>query len=91
MKTLVEDLLKNLNEREREVIKRRFGLENRESETLESIAKDFGITRERVRQIQNNALNKLIKIINENEKITNFVENTKSFLEPLGFREENRF
>jgi len=31
MKTLVEDLLKNLNEREREVIKRRFGLENRES------------------------------------------------------------
>jgi hypothetical protein len=91
MKTLVEDLLKNLNEREREVIKRRFGLENRESETLESIAKDFGITRERVRQIQNNALNKLIKIINENEKITNFVENTKSFLEPLGFKEENRF
>ncbi len=91
MKTIVEDLLKNLNEREKEVIKRRFGLENRERETLESIAKDFGITRERVRQIQNRALNKLIKIINENKKISDFVENSKAFLEPLGFREENRF
>jgi len=91
MKSLVEDLLKNLNEREIDVIKRRFGLGTEEKETLESIAKNFGITRERVRQIQNNALNKLIKIINEKEKITNFIENIKTFLEPLGFREENRF
>ena len=91
MKTLIEDLLRNLNEREREVIKRRFGLENNESETLESITKDFGITRERVRQIQNNALSKIEKIINENEKITNFVEEIKNFLEPLGFKEENSF
>jgi hypothetical protein len=52
-------LLKGLSGRAKEVIERRFGLNGREPETLESIGRDFGITRERVRQIEYDALEKL--------------------------------
>jgi RNA polymerase nonessential primary-like sigma factor len=48
-----------LNEREREVLSGRFGLSEREPETLETLAARMGLTRERVRQIQQEALNKL--------------------------------
>jgi RNA polymerase primary sigma factor len=48
-----------LRAREREVIRRRFGLNGDSGETLEEIAADLGITRERVRQIEQHALAKL--------------------------------
>jgi len=48
------------NPRVREVIERRFGLKSGRAETLESIGKDYGITRERVRQIEDNGL-KILK------------------------------
>lgn len=49
----------NLTDREREIVQKRFGLENRIPRTLEEIGKEYGITRERVRQIESKALKKL--------------------------------
>ena len=51
--------LSHLPRREREVVVRRFGVDRRRAETLEEIAADFGLTRERVRQIQEHALRTL--------------------------------
>jgi RNA polymerase nonessential primary-like sigma factor len=48
-----------LSDKQREVIQRRYGLNGREVETLETLANDLGITRERVRQIQLEALSQL--------------------------------
>ncbi|PIP28323.1 MAG: hypothetical protein COX29_01770 [Candidatus Moranbacteria bacterium CG23_combo_of_CG06-09_8_20_14_all_35_22] len=48
---LLENLLSGLNSRSKEIIQRRFGLLNREEETLDKIGKRYNITRERVRQI----------------------------------------
>ncbi len=56
---LLEHGLSELNEREREVIAGRFGLHDREPETLEDLATRLGLTRERIRQIQNESLLKL--------------------------------
>jgi RNA polymerase nonessential primary-like sigma factor len=56
---LVDDELHELSRREREVLTGRFGLYNREVETLEALADRLGLTRERVRQIQQEALVKL--------------------------------
>jgi RNA polymerase nonessential primary-like sigma factor len=51
--------LSELNEREREVLAGRYGLRDREPETLEVLAERMGLTRERIRQIQQEALLKL--------------------------------
>jgi RNA polymerase nonessential primary-like sigma factor len=51
--------LDELNEREREVLEGRYGLHDREPETLEVLAERLGLTRERIRQIQQEALVKL--------------------------------
>jgi RNA polymerase primary sigma factor len=55
----VERLMKKLDHREREILKFRFGLQNAKVETLEQVGVRFDITRERVRQIQNAAVEKL--------------------------------
>jgi len=59
----VEQLLNHglheLNDREREVLSGRYGLQDREPETLEVLAERLGLTRERIRQIQQEALLKL--------------------------------
>ena len=51
--------LAELNERQRTVIERRYGLNGRDVATLEELAREIGVTRERVRQIQAEALEKL--------------------------------
>ena len=51
--------LSTLNQREREVLAGRYGLDDREPETLETLAERLGLTRERIRQIQQEALVKL--------------------------------
>ena len=56
---LLEDGLDQLNDREREVLAGRYGLRDREPETLEILADRLGLTRERIRQIQQEALLKL--------------------------------
>ena len=53
---------------ERKVVELRFGLGDGDPKTLDSIGKEFGITRERVRQIETQALNKL-RIITKRKKI----------------------
>lgn len=61
--TLLDDWLAQLSERQRIVIERRYGLNGQDVATLDSIATDLGLTRERVRQIQMEGLDRLRKII----------------------------
>lgn len=63
MGTLLHQWVGQLDPKHRQVIERRYGLNGLEVATLESIAADLGLTRERVRQIQLEALQKLRKII----------------------------
>ena len=63
------DLISDLKEREKEVISRRFGLNGKTRETLESIGQDFGITRERVRQIQMVAMEKIKPKLSQYQKV----------------------
>lgn len=51
--------LQTLNEREQRVLEMRFGLNNEQQHTLEQVGNDFGVTRERIRQIEAKALRKL--------------------------------
>jgi len=55
----VEDVLNTLSDRERRVLELRFGLIDGRSRTLEEVGRDFGVTRERIRQIEAKALRKL--------------------------------
>lgn len=67
---ICSDLLGDLPQRTKDVILRRFGLETDKRETLETIGKSYGITRERVRQIQENGLLKVRpKFEKKNQKI----------------------
>lgn len=56
-----------LDDHEKRVIKLRFGLESEDPQTLESIGRCFGVTRERVRQIEVKALGKLKKLIEDTD------------------------
>jgi RNA polymerase primary sigma factor len=55
----VEELLHLLDDRERMIIDLRFGLDGQEAKTLEEVGETLGVTRERIRQLQNVALSKL--------------------------------
>jgi RNA polymerase primary sigma factor len=55
----IRDVLGYLSEREREVLEMRFGLNDGKDHTLEEVGKSFGVTRERIRQIEAKALRKL--------------------------------
>jgi len=59
VESMLESELSALNHREREVLTGRFGLHDHEAETLEALAERMGLTRERIRQIQQEALLKL--------------------------------
>ena len=59
MTVLVRDWLSKLPDKQRVVVMRRFGLDNDDPATLETLAEEMGVTRERVRQIQQEALIKL--------------------------------
>lgn len=61
--SLLDDWLAQLSERQRLVIERRYGLNGADVATLDNIASDLGLTRERVRQIQMEGLDHLRKII----------------------------
>jgi RNA polymerase primary sigma factor len=55
----VDQMLASLNERQRSIVKMRFGLESGEANTLEAIGQKMCLTRERIRQIENSAFSKL--------------------------------
>ena len=63
IESLVKQWLEQLNDKQRTVIERRFGLNNQEVCTLEDLAGHLGLTRERVRQIQLEALGQLRRIL----------------------------
>ena len=59
LKEELANALESLTERERQVVKLRFGLEDGRARTLEEVGKEFNVTRERIRQIEAKALRKL--------------------------------
>jgi len=65
---MLQDMVKHLDHREATILRFRFGLDGGNEKTLEEVGEKFGVTRERVRQIQNLALRKLRKMIEKLEK-----------------------
>ena len=63
MQRHLEDWLAQLNDKQRAVVERRFGLHGHEIATLEEVGNEIGVTRERVRQIQIEALRRLRQIL----------------------------
>src|SRR5436190_18990839 len=64
---MLREMVKTLDPRESTILSARFGLEGGPQKTLEEVGEKFGVTRERVRQIQNIALRKLRKMIEKME------------------------
>lgn len=82
-KSLVSGALKILNTRSQDIINRRFGLKTGKIETLESIGKSYGITRERVRQIEESALRELRKNF-DSFSLSSYVAKVKDILSKRG-------
>ena len=64
---MLQDMVQELEERESTILRYRFGLDGGQERTLEDVGARFGVTRERVRQIQNIALQKLRRMIEKKE------------------------
>ena len=58
-KDVIDKVLQTLSPRESDILKKRFGLETNKTMTLEEVGKIYGLTKERIRQIENKALEKL--------------------------------
>src|SRR5271167_703604 len=67
MRDELSELLEVLDDRERKIIFQRFGLDGGKPKTLEEVGKKFGVTRERIRQLQNIALAKLRRALSKKE------------------------
>jgi len=65
----MDGLLEVLDDREKKIISQRFGLDGGRPKTLENVAKNFGITRERIRQLQNIAVAKLRRALSKKEDL----------------------
>ncbi|MEN8679307.1 MAG: RNA polymerase sigma factor RpoD/SigA [Akkermansiaceae bacterium] len=64
----LDDMLEVLDARETEIIGSRFGLNGKKVMTLEEISHNFGVSRERIRQVQNAAISKMRKALRKKEK-----------------------
>ena len=73
LREALDDQLKTLSERERDVIKLRFGLVDGHPRTLEEVGREFGVTRERIRQIESKTLAKL-RHPNRSNKLRDFLD-----------------
>jgi RNA polymerase primary sigma factor len=82
----LRDALEQLSYRERRVLELRYGLGGEHSSTLDEVGRTFNVTRERIRQIENQSLRKL-QTLPEAEKLRNDVEIPSGFgLPTLGHR-----
>jgi RNA polymerase primary sigma factor len=66
---MLREFVNRLDPREETIIRYRFGLDGGSERTLEAVGEHFGVTRERIRQIQNVALTKLRKLIEKRERV----------------------
>ncbi len=80
----VNELLKQLSQKEADVLKRRFGLATGEPETLETIGQSFQVTRERVRQIQRWAVQRLAELPHTKHLLRGFDRLLQQLLEERG-------
>ena len=64
----LDELLDTLDEREHRIIDARFGLDGKSPMTLEEVGLEFGVTRERIRQLQSIALEKMRKALHRKEQ-----------------------
>lgn len=76
---IIAALFTTLNDREQDILKRRFGLEYPEKATLEEIGKSHNLTRERIRQIETGSINKIKKL----EKISEIVSDIRALVNQL--------
>ena len=76
---IIEDMFLVLTSKEKEVIIKRFSLDNKPKQTLEKIGQSFSVTRERIRQIEKIALGKLRRTV-DNSKLSLINKIAKSIL-----------
>jgi RNA polymerase primary sigma factor len=69
MQSLLQEAVKILDHREATILRERFGLGGSSEKTLDEVGDEFGVTRERIRQIQNSALDKLRALIEDLETV----------------------
>ena len=77
-KEALREALENLGYRERRVLELRYGLGGEHPRTLDEVGRTFNVTRERIRQIENQSLKKLQKLY-EAEKLRDDVESLRAF------------
>ena len=83
LKEVIDDMFLVLTEKEKDVIIKRFSLNNKPRQTLDRIGKYYSVTRERIRQIENIALNKLRRTVG-NTKLRLVNRLAKQYLEEEG-------
>jgi len=76
---ILDNFFNTLREKERDVLVNRFGLEKSRKITLESIGKQYGLTRERIRQIENSAISKIKK----NNEFKKYIASLKNIVTSL--------
>ncbi|QQR84001.1 hypothetical protein IPJ72_02275 [Candidatus Peregrinibacteria bacterium] len=83
LEEVIKDMFLVLTDKERDVIVRRFSLDNKPRQTLDKIGRHYQVTRERIRQIENIALNKLRRTVS-NTKLRLVNRLAKQFIEKQG-------
>jgi RNA polymerase primary sigma factor len=74
LRSEMDGLIEVLDAREKKIISHRFGLDGGKPKTLEDVGRDFGVTRERIRQLQNIALAKLRRALSKKEELPDVAE-----------------
>lgn len=86
---ICQELVEGLPERTKDIIENRFGLEKAERKTLEAIGKNYHITRERVRQIEEDAITKIKPKLKKIQNVFQYFEEVLKF--SGNFRREDKF